>query len=204
MRHFILIVFIFTAAAAWAAEDTTAVTDQLIMAEMAEDGQAQESTQGSSKKEYESKRYIVEEETDIVERALNVFKSKGKSSSLYRKKVWLYNTLEDKDNVYISFTTNDQNAGIIFSPDEEFVYYLEMTPDGERRLNGIKIVGQEEFMISPAGNFFIETCAGRKKSYVIVTGDDPKTYHVFDLNGEAVTVPDMPSDIDDLIDIICY
>ncbi len=201
MRYILLIIFVCGATPAWAVVNSTEVAESLVIAEMAEKDQASKAVK-TSKKEYTSKYYKVKEETDTVEAALNVFKKKGKSSSLYRKNFWLYNTLQDDNASYLSFTTNDQNAGIVFSPDEEFVYYIEITPDGERRLNGVKISTQEEFFINTADSFFIQTCAGGQTSYVIVT-DDASTYHVFDLNGEAVALPDALSNIDDLKNVIC-
>ena len=203
MRTIFLIMFVFEVTLAWAVVNTAQVTENLIIAETEEKDQARDAAQ-ASKKEYRSKNYKVKEETDTVEAALNVFKNKGKSSSLYTKKVWLYNTLQDDNASYLSFMTNDQNASIVFSPDEEFVYYIEMTPDGQRRLNGVRISTQEQFFINPASSFFIETCEGEQNSYVIVTDDTASAYHVFDLNGTAVTLPDTLSDIGDLQNVICH
>ncbi len=195
MRHILFITFLCFTVPAWAVINTPEVSESLVMAEIA---------QKEQNKEYKSKRYTVKEETDVVEKALNVFKNKGKSSSLYRKNIWLYSTLEDDSASYISFTTNDQNTGIVFSPDEEFVYYIETTPDGERRLNGIRISTQEPFFNTTASGFFIETCEGGQNSYVIVTDDDPAAYRVFSLEGESIVLPDAPADIDDLKNIICH
>lgn len=175
MRNFIIALFLLLAATAWSGEPNT----------------------------YQTNRYTVKEKTEMVKRALKVFRDRAETSPYYHKRYWLYDTLHEDNTSYLSFTTNDQNADLVFSPDEQFAYYLEVTPGGQSRLTGIKIDTKSKFFIQPAGDFYIETCDESQKSYVIVT-EDAGTYHVFDLNGKEVTIPDMPADINDLKNVICY
>jgi hypothetical protein len=196
MRHLILIIFIAAASPVWAQGETP-------KPEGAHVSQAQPQ---AVKKEYRSKNYTVKEETDIVQKALDVFKKKSKPSSLYRKKIWLTTTLQEDNASYLSFMTNDQNENIIFSPDEDFVYYVEIGPDGERRLSGYNIVNDDVFPVrTAADSFYIETCEETRASYLVVLdGKEIEGYHVYDLEGKAIDLPDMPADVNDLKNVICY
>ena len=206
MRHLILIMLVFTATAAWAEKDTPRIEGSLKAEDAVQKEQTREAGKEGNIKEYKSQKYTVKEETDIVERALSVFKDKGKPSSLYRKRIWISDTLDEENTSFLSFTTNDQNEGIVFSPDEEFVYYIEISPGGRRRLKGVKIGSQEEFFVNAiVGSFFIETCEDRKTSYLVVLdGKTTEGYHVYDLEGRSIVLPDMPADVNDLKKVICY
>jgi hypothetical protein len=202
LRKFIFLFMIFAAANICAAEETPATTESLIIADMAQDNRAADAASSENKSPYPLKRYTVKEETDTVKRALDVFKKKKAQSSLYRKKFWIYSTQTGADNSYISFTTNDQNAGIVFSPDEEYVYYVETTPDGKRRLNGVRITTQDRFFVNQPGDFYIQTCGESSRSYVVVN-NGAEGYQVYNLDGGSVPIPDMPASINDLEGVIC-
>ena len=196
MRNLILIIFMAAASLVWAQGEVPAP-------KQAQVSQAQPKV---AKKEYKSKNYTVKEETDIVKRALDVFKKKSKPSSLYRKKIWLYATSQEDNASYLSFMTNDQNESIVFSPDEDFVYYFEIAPGGDRRLRGYKVGSDETFFVGTAADsFFIETCGETQASYLVVLdGKEIEGYHVYDLEGGAIHLPDMPADVNDLKNVICY
>lgn len=198
MRNFILIMCVSAAGLVWAGETAPKPKEAQIVQTESESGQA--------KKEYRTKRYTVKEETDIVEHALNVFRKKGQSSSLYKKKVWIYATPEEDNTSYLSFITNDQNESIVFSPDEDFVYYVEISPDGRRRLKGIKVGSEEAFFVDAAvESFFIETCEDQETSYLVVLdGSEVEGYDVYDLQGRLIVLPDMPADVNYLKEFICY
>lgn len=206
MRHFILVIFIFGATTVWAAEDTPVAAHGPVMTDNAQDAQARDTGEHAGKKEYRSKYHTVKEETDTVKRALDVFKKKGKRSSLYKKRVWIHDTLQEDNASFLSFMTNDQNEGIVFSPDEDFVYYIEVTPGGRRSLKGLKIGSKEDFFVDEAvGRYFIETCEASKVSYLVVLdGKEVEGYHVYDLEGRPLVLPDMPADVNDLKNMICY
>ena len=206
MRHFILIALVFTATLAWAEKDAPKIKDSLKAEDTVQKEQIQEAGKEGNTKEYTSQKYTVKEETDIVEQALNVFKKKGRPSSLYRKRVWISDTLDGENTSFLSFTTNDRNESIVFSPDEEFVYYVEISSGGRRRLKGVKIGSREEFFVDAAvERFFIETCEDQKTSYLVVLdGKKIEGYHVYDLQGRSIVLPDMPADVNDLKRVICY
>ncbi|MBN1870414.1 MAG: hypothetical protein JW847_07575 [Candidatus Omnitrophica bacterium] len=198
MRNLILtfIIFICTAAMGLAQEN----------ASVPKKDEGLEANTAGTKKEYNTKRYTVKEETDIVKRALDVFKRKSKSSSLYKRRFWIYETLNEDNESYLSFMTNDQNAGIVFSPDEDFVYYVEISPDGRHRLRGFNVESQKRFPVNEdIDRFYIETCEDAGASYLVVLdSEEAGGYSVYDLDGESVVLPDMPADVNDLKNVICY
>ena len=89
---------------------------------------------------------------------------------------------------------------------QEFVYYIEMLPNGWRSLKGIKVGAEESFLVDSAvGDFYIETCDDRMTSYLVVLdGSEMEEFYVYDLEGQSVELPDMPTHIDDLRDAICH
>ena len=195
MRNLILIIFVGTATLVWAGENMPEPKETQVL----------ELDADRAKKEYKSKNYTIKEETDIVEQALSVFKKKGRPSSLYRKRIWIYATPEEENASFLSFMTNDQNQNIVFSPDEEFVYYIEISSSGRRRLKGVKIGSEEEFFINTADRFFIETCENKQTSYIItIDGGEIEGYYVYDLQGQPIALPNMPADVNDLKNVICY
>ncbi|MCK5180160.1 MAG: hypothetical protein KAR32_11580, partial [Candidatus Omnitrophica bacterium] len=94
----------------------------------------------------------------------------------------------------------------VFSPDEDFVYYVEISPDGRRRLKGVKVGSEEAFFVDAAvESFFIETCEDQGTSYLVVLdGSEVEGYYVYDLQGRLIVLPDMPADVNDLKHVICY
>jgi len=112
---------------------------------------------------------------------------------------------EFQNDVYVDFISNDFNKDIVFSPNEDFVYYLEYSSDGEHKVYGVKIGTEETFFINTAEDFFIKTCEQNNTSYVITTKDgEIDSYHVFDLDGNKVQFIEKLEDIDDLKNVICY
>ena len=195
MRNFILIILLCATTLVWAGESTLAPKDS----------QPVVMDTDTAKKEYRTKNYTVKEEIDVVRKALDVFKQKGRKV-LYRKKVWIYTTPEEDNASFLSFMTNDQNQAIVFSPDEEFVYYVEISPSGGRRLTGVAVGSKKEFFISETvESFFIETCEDRGTSYLVVLdGKEVEGYYIYDLQGRSIGLPDMPADVNDLKRVICY
>lgn len=196
MRNLFLIIFICSTTLVWAEEKIPETQDTSI---------SQEEIQ-KEKKEYKTKNYTIKEETDVVEQALQVFKKKSKPSSIYRKKVWIYDTLGEDNASFLSFTTNDQNSDIVFSPDEDFVYYVELSPNGRRRIAGVKVGSDKKFYVGASiGSFYIETCEEKETDYLVVLDDaEDGGYRVYDLEGQSVLLPDMPASVDDFKRAICY
>jgi len=106
MRKFIfLVILICMATSGWAEEDVSGKTQIRV-------GHTEP---GGTKKLYVTSRYTIDEETNIVQQALDVFRKKAESSSLYEKKFRIYDTLDPDNQAFLSFMTNDENAGIVFS-----------------------------------------------------------------------------------------
>jgi len=188
---------------ALAMENRAYLKDNRIIVETPEGDKAVDFTMDRGHRVYRLKNYTVKEEVNVVDEALKVFERK--SPPVYSKKVWIYDQVEDRSQAYVEFMTNEFNEDIVFSPGEEFVYYLEYTPEGEHRLYGIKIGTEEKFFINTAEDFFIETCEDKDTSYVIVAEDGQvDSYHVFDLEGSKVQFIEKLDNIEDLKNVICY
>ncbi len=157
---------------------------------------------------YETNNWIVREEVDEVEKvhdALKVFQSR--KIPVYNRRVWIYDKVVDKNDVFVDFITNDFNKDIVFSPDENFVYYLAYTPQGQSNLYGLNLTTEKNFLINPAEQFSVQTCNG-KKSFVVVSekiGDHTyQSYHIFNLEGEKVNFIEKLNKIEDLENVVCY
>lgn len=206
IRHIIIIGIIF-ASAIDSTADSKAYRNNKSTYEGIQD--RQNSADRLRPRVYQTKNWIVREEidqldeADKVKQALAVYKKRKEST--YKHQVWIYDKIIDQNDVYVDFITNDFNKDIVFSPNEDFVYYLEYSSDGEHKVYGVKIGTEETFFINTAEDFFIKTCEQNNTSYVITTKDgEIDSYHVFDLDGNKVQFIEKLEDIDDLKNVICY
>ena len=157
---------------------------------------------------YETNNWLVREEIDEVEKvndALKVFQSR--KVPVYNRKVWIYNKIIDKNDVFMDFITNDFNKDITFSPNEDFVYYIAYTPEGQSNLYGLNLTTEKSFLINPAQEFSLQTCKG-KNNFVVVSekiGDHTyNSYHIFNLEGQKVNFIEKINKIEDLENVVCY
>jgi len=206
IRHIIIIGIIFASSIILAADSKVYLKNKGIYAGIQDRTNAIDRLRP---RVYQIKNWIVREEIDRVDevdkvkQALAVYKRR--KNPTYLHKVWIYDKIVDQNDVYVDFITNDFNRDIVFSPNEDFVYYLEYSPEGEYKLYGVRIGTEETFFINTAEDFFIKTCEQTDTSYVVLSKEgEIDSYHIFDLDGNKVQFIEKLENIDDLKSVICY
>ena len=166
----------------FAQENKAYVKDGKIVVETAEGARSIDYS-GSSGQRYRSlENWQIKEETDTVNNALSVFKKK--SEPLYKKKVWIFDR-NGRQKILIEYTTDDDDTGLIFSPDEDFVFWVGRSWFGRPTVFGRKLAANKNFIVSGGNNFNLITC-NNKQTYVVVKKPikDGIYYYIHDINGK--------------------
>ena len=144
---------------------------------------------------YNLKQWIVEEKADPVKHALEVYKKK--SESRYTRRVWLTGKVDGKKHLVAEFASRGNDDKILFSPDENFMYYLGLTPSGENMVYGVNLSSNKKFSLGSGENFRTVNCPD-KNSYIVVQSDGKSTvYQVYTTSGERKTIlTDLKSPLD--------
>lgn len=144
---------------------------------------------------YNLKQWIVEENTDPVKHALEVYKKK--SEPLYTRRIWLTGKTDGKKHLIVEYAARGDDDKIIFSPNEDFMYYLGLAPSGQSIIYGVNLLSNEKFSLGAGEDFRMANCPD-KNSYVIVRpGGQGAVYQVYTINGERMqTLTDLNNPLD--------
>ena len=144
---------------------------------------------------YDLKRWVVEKDTDPVARALEVYKKR--SEPRHNRRIWLTGKTDGKKRLIVEDAALGENDKIIFSPDENYMYYLGLAPGGQSIVYGVNLASNEKFSLGSGEDFQAVNCPD-KESYVVVQPDGQGTiYQVYTTNGERMeTLTDLTSPLD--------
>jgi hypothetical protein len=146
---------------------------------------------------YNLKRWVVEENTDPVNRALEVYKKKSKPG--YTRRIWLTGKADGKKRLIAEYVSLGGGDKVVFSPNEDFMYYLGLTPGGQSMVYGVNLLSNKKFSLGSGDGFQAVNCPD-KTSYVVVQPDGQSTiYQVYTSAGEpleALTDLESPLDIE--------
>ena len=144
---------------------------------------------------YNLKRWVVEENTDPVKHALEVYKKK--SEPRYTRRIWLTGKTDGKKRLIVEYSARGDGDKVIFSANEDFMYYLGLAPGGQSIVYGVNLLSNKKFSLGSGENFRTVNCPD-KKSYVVVQPDGQGTiYQVYTIAGERMkTLTDLKSPLD--------
>lgn len=144
---------------------------------------------------YNLKKWTVEESADPVKRALNVYKKK--SEPQYTRRIWITGKTDGKKRLIAEYTARSGNDKVIFSPDEDFMYYLGAAPGGGSIVYGINLLSNKKFSLGAGNNFQAVNCPD-KTSYVVVRPDGQgEVYQVYTAAGKRMdTLTGLHSPVD--------
>lgn len=143
---------------------------------------------------YNLKKWNVEAEADPVKHALNVYKRK--SAAAYNQRIWITNKSNGTQRVLIENIAPNATDKILFSPNEDFMYYLGVAPGGASLVYGVNLLTQQKFSLGGGQNFNAVNCPG-KQSFVVIQGQQPTVYQVFTSTGERMKdLTDVNSPVD--------
>jgi len=143
------------------------------------------------------------DENKKISKALKVFKSK--KSIPHSKNFILTNKDNNLEKIYIQYSTFDNDSNLVFSPDEDFVYYQNISDQGDSMIYGIKLETQETFSLGSADSFELTNCPNNNIYVILHNGThDKKMYSVFDLSGKKVKIFEENMNFENINEKICY
>ncbi|HOW35191.1 MAG TPA: hypothetical protein PL155_02070 [Candidatus Omnitrophota bacterium] len=144
---------------------------------------------------YDLKRWKVEESTDPVQHALEVYKKK--SESKYVKRVWITDKKNGKRRMIVEYTPRGANDKVMFSQDEDFMYYLGLTPAGENIVYGVNLSNEDKFSLGTAEDFNMVRCPDKNNYIVLQQGQQRSVYNIYTVNGKkAKTITNIQDPVD--------
>ena len=200
---FSFILFLSFAVSGFAQESSVYLKDGNILIERGGETRALDYSKKQKYANYHLKKWNVKEELNPVQEALQVYSKK--STPVYDKKIWIVDKRDGTKGIYVEYKTNNERDRIVFSPSEDHVFYLGLSPLADTSvLYGRNLLTQERFSLNNTDDFDLLNCPN-KKSYVVVIEDGKvKTYHIYSLGGEKVdTISGVPSQRD-LERYVCY
>ena len=141
---------------------------------------------------------------DPVDEALKVYKNK--SGSVYQKEIVLINKEDETQTIIVEYNVEGGNDKILFSPDENFMFYAGLLPGGTNIIYGMNLSTNEEFTLDSGVDFDIFTCPNNNSSYIIVHQSDTEEtiYQVYNFNREKLNVLTDSLTLDNMESYICY
>lgn len=133
---------------------------------------------------YRLKDWIVEQEADPVRHALEVYKKK--SEPRYMKRVWVTGKKDGKKRLIVEYLSGGTDDRMVFSTDEDFMYYLGIAPGGQNMVYGVSLSSGKKFSLGAAENFNMVHCPGNKDYVVVQQGRGLAVYTIYTVTGERM------------------
>jgi len=135
---------------------------------------------------YQLDRWQIIEKTDPVREALKVYEKK--SEPLYTRRFWIINKDDQNRKIVLEYTSHDLKERVIFTPEEDFVYYVNRIGEGPGVVTGMNLLTGKPFILAQSGSFYLSTCPDRT-TYVVVkdtAAPDTSRYLIYSKSGENV------------------
>ncbi len=149
-------------------------------------------------------KWKVYQEDVSVNKALHVFKSK--SAGNYDKKVWIADNQDGSKRVLLKYATSDSGETVVFSPDDDFAFYVGSSGSGETEVFGVNLLSGSEFAVGSGDDFNIVACPAGE-TYVVIKGNSGKPgysiYTIKDQEADAINT-EYTGSIDDIKRYVCY
>jgi hypothetical protein len=144
---------------------------------------------------YDLKDLIVEEDADPVRKALDVFKKRSKPK--YKKRIWVTDKRNGERRMIVEYSSENVKDKIIFSQDENVMYYFGLTPGGTNFVYGIDLLSGDKHSFGRGDDFMTVDCPDRTSYFVVQTGKARTVYHVYTSSGKKTrTFTDLKSPLD--------
>ncbi|MFC1594452.1 hypothetical protein ACFL38_03905 [Candidatus Omnitrophota bacterium] len=166
--------------------------------------EATQTAPGSSAVVHNLQKWDVKTQADSVDAALAVFERK--SQPRYNKQLWLVDKNDSTKTILVQYTTGRETDRILFSPNEDFLYYVGLSPAGISTVYGMNLVTSEEFMLDNGVDVDFFTCPNNQTQYIIVQkqGEQQAAYHIYNQSREKINVLSEGVNMDNLAHHICY
>jgi len=92
------------------------------------------------------KKWIVYEKADPVKEAIKVYKNKAETSRV--REVWIVDRDGKIKSVVLEYEYNEGKDKLVFSSDEDFVYYFGLSDHGGNVIYGVNLLDGKEFLVA--------------------------------------------------------
>ncbi len=148
-------------------------------------------------------KWVVREEVNPVEEALKVFK-KGEEK-LYQKKVWIIDKQNGQKSILVEYASPSATGDIVFSPDEENIYYIGVDSSGTSYLYKMDLDNQQATSLIPASDLETFDCGSSDKKYLVVKEEGPShSYVVYTFAGQQEDSLSGVVSWEDVKKYVCY
>ena len=152
MRIFLAgILIMFFVATSFAQENKVYLEDGKIVIQTPEEKKVLDYSAEEKYSAIKSKKWNVKKESGLLAEALSVYKEK--QAPVYSQKVWISEKKDGEQSILIEYNSLQENSRIIFSPDDNYMYYIGLSDSGESTIYGIKLADQEEFVFNASDDF---------------------------------------------------
>lgn len=149
----------------------------------------------------ELKRLNVRKESEVVEEALQVYKEK--QAPVYSQKIWISQKDDGSQSILIEYKSLKEDSRVIFSPDEEFLYYIGLSALGENVVYGFNISAKEDLVFGAADDFQLKECPGSSDYFVLLKDNEDPRIIVYDAQGSKEDILYYTGDLTDINELIC-
>jgi hypothetical protein len=146
---------------------------------------------------YNLKQWVVEENTDPLRHALEVYKKKSESS--YNKSIWITDRKTGKKHLIVQYAARSAGDKIVFSGDEKFLYYLGIAPGGQGMIYGVDLLSDKKFSLGAGESVSTINCPNKVSYVVVQQGEGTSVYQVYTTAGKKTqTLTDIqnPADLE--------
>jgi len=192
---------VFFASNCFSAETKAYLQNGSIMVENEDGIRSIDYSQSNKYQRYDLKKWRVREEGNPVQEALSVYNKKA--APLYKTKLWIIDKGNSGEKIFIEYSTTGNNNQVIFSPEEDIIFYLDVSLGGDQGIYGLNLLTKDKFFVDYAEHFVLTTC-NDQTTYLVIEKDGGQVYYIYNLDGERINMIPIQGVGGNIQERICY
>ena len=202
MKIYTVVVFImFFAVTSFAQENQVQLKDGKVMIKTSKEVKVLDYSAEEKYSTIKLKKWDIRKESDVVDEALKVYKKK--QDPVYSQKIWISAKDDGTQKILVEYKSLQEDSRIIFSPDEDYMYYIGLSEADESVVYGMNLSSQESFVFNAADDFQLMECGGRGNYFVLLKDNEDARVIVYDSEGTQDNILNYTGDLLDLNELIC-
>ncbi|MFA5261072.1 MAG: hypothetical protein WC450_07590 [Candidatus Omnitrophota bacterium] len=202
MRLFLIITFIFIPISGFAQQNTVILKDGQIIVDSSEGIKGLDYSASDRYSDITLKKWKIKSGAETVNEALKVFKKR--SPAAVTRKIWLVDRKDDSRQILVKYTYGGGKDKVLFSGDENFLLFFDLTPNGASVITGMNLLSQERFVLGHGQDFNVFSCPDTRQYVVVQSSSGQKEYYVYDLLNMRPVPLDSHVSTEDLSKFVCY
>lgn len=202
MKIYLAAFFImFFVATSFAQENQVQLKDGKVMVKTSKEVKSLDYSAEEKYSAIKLKKWDIKKESDVVDEALKVYKKK--QDPVYSQKIWISAKDDGTQKILVEYKSLQEDSRIIFSPDEDYMYYVGLSDADESVVYGMNLNSQESFVFNTADDFQLMECGGSSDYFVLLKDNEDARVIVYDSEGTRDNVLNYTGDLMDLNELIC-